>query len=441
MALVNPNIAMSYRPTTEYQPRNALADYAQIQQIVGAQEQQQLNALKMQEARAAMEERNALRQLNPTAPDYEAQLFKVSPQLGIQYRKEAAATAAQKAAQEKSAFDLKAAQRSFMDKVKLDLSSNPSDENVKAFGQDAVIQGIYPPEVAEREVAQLLAMPPEQRAQLLRQSGATAAERKPTVTSRTRGDIAEILLTDPLTGKTTVSAGSAAAVPLTQAQQLQDERERERIRQEGQRLGLEGRRAMVLEENQRRDADPAFQRRMAGAKAVGEAIAKGDVAAQQALPKIVNRAEEGLLLIDEMVGKQEVRDKNGKVIQPATKPHPGFQGAVGATWLPGARFVPGTDAADFMSRFDQIKGASFLEAFESLKGGGAITETEGTKATSAINRMSTAQSEKEFMAAARDLQEVVRKGVVNAQRKAGGAVPAGAASTAPNIDALLEKYK
>jgi hypothetical protein len=39
MALVNPNIAMSYKPTTEYQPRNALAEYAQIQQIQGGQMQ------------------------------------------------------------------------------------------------------------------------------------------------------------------------------------------------------------------------------------------------------------------------------------------------------------------------------------------------------------------------------------------------------------------
>ena len=70
-----------------------------------------------------------------------------------------------------------------------------------------------------------------------------------------------------------------------------------------------------------------------------------------------------------------------------------------------------------MARFDQIKGASFLEAFESLKGGGQITEKEGAKGTEAINRMSIAQSEKEFIAAARDLQEVIRKGVMTAQRK------------------------
>ena len=39
MALVNPNIAMSYKPTTEYQPRNVLAEYAQLQQIQGGQMQ------------------------------------------------------------------------------------------------------------------------------------------------------------------------------------------------------------------------------------------------------------------------------------------------------------------------------------------------------------------------------------------------------------------
>jgi hypothetical protein len=39
MALVNPNIAMSFKPTTEYQPRNVLAEYAQLQQIQGGQMQ------------------------------------------------------------------------------------------------------------------------------------------------------------------------------------------------------------------------------------------------------------------------------------------------------------------------------------------------------------------------------------------------------------------
>ena len=47
MALVNPQIAMSYRPTVEYQPRNALAEYAQIQSIVGGQRQAEMADMQM----------------------------------------------------------------------------------------------------------------------------------------------------------------------------------------------------------------------------------------------------------------------------------------------------------------------------------------------------------------------------------------------------------
>lgn len=51
MALVNPQIAMSYRPTTEYQPRNALAEYAQLQQIVGGQRQAEVTDMQLEKYR------------------------------------------------------------------------------------------------------------------------------------------------------------------------------------------------------------------------------------------------------------------------------------------------------------------------------------------------------------------------------------------------------
>lgn len=51
MALVNPNIAMSYRPTVEYQPRNALAEAAQIQQIVGGQRQAEMADIQLEDLR------------------------------------------------------------------------------------------------------------------------------------------------------------------------------------------------------------------------------------------------------------------------------------------------------------------------------------------------------------------------------------------------------
>ena len=176
MALVDPNIAMGYRGI---EVPNQLAQYAQIQQIQGGRQAQEMNALKMQEAQAAMQERNALRQLNPSAPDYESQLFKVNPSLGIQYRKEAATTAAQKAAQATSEFELKAKQRKFGDDLKRGLSANPSDENIIAFGQDAVLQGLYTPDQVNTTVQQLLAMPVQERARILSQAGATAGELRP----------------------------------------------------------------------------------------------------------------------------------------------------------------------------------------------------------------------------------------------------------------------
>ena len=206
------------------------------------------------------------------------------------------------------------------------------------------------------------------------------------------------------------------------------EADRQRIAQEGQRIGLEGRRVAVMEEENKRAKDPVFQQSMAAAKATGEAIAKGNVAAQQALPGVISNAQDAVSLIDQMVGKQEVRDKSGKVIQAAGAAHPGFENAVGTTWKPGFRFIPGTDAADFQSLFDQVKGSAFLEAFNTLKGAGAISEKEGEKATAARTRMSTAQSETEFVKAAREYQDVIRRGVEVMQKKAGGA---GTASVTP----------
>jgi len=248
-------------------------------------------------------------------------------------------------------------------------------------------------------------------------------QNKPQYLQQDFGGTKRVVAVPGLGGPATTVGGTEQAVTMTPAQEREARDSATRIKQEGQRIGLEGRRVAVLEENARRDANPAFQQQMEAARTVGRKAAEGDVAAIQALPKVISRAEEGMRLIDELIGKRD--SKTGQLLK-GEKTHPGFEGAVGATWLPGARFVPGTDAAGFMSRFDQIKGASFLEAFESLKGGGAITEKEGQKGTEAINRMSTSTNEKEFIRAAMDLQDVIRKGVTNAQSRAsraGGGAP------------------
>lgn len=135
---------------------------------------------------------------------------------------------------------------------------------------------------------------------------------------------------------------------------------------------------------------------------------------EEKLPTAIAQSKDTLKLIDRMVGAP-----GGK-----SKPHEGFTGAVGAGI--GMRFIPGTSARDFQAMHEQVTGGAFLQAFNDLKGGGAITEKEGEKATAAITRMSLATSEKEYIQAAREFQDVVRRGIETAEKKVrpSGAAPA-----------------
>lgn len=150
-----------------------------------------------------------------------------------------------------------------------------------------------------------------------------------------------------------------------------------------------------------------------GPRDQAEAAAK----AQIGLPDAIAKAEQTIGLIDQMIGTQ------GRNLGPGEKPvapHPGFQGVVGATMLPGARLIPGTDAAGFDALLDQVKGGAFMQAYETLKGAGQITEVEGAKATNAITRMSRSQSEAEFVKAAREFQDSIRAIVQRAKNRAQG---------------------
>ena len=148
-------------------------------------------------------------------------------------------------------------------------------------------------------------------------------------------------------------------------------------------------------------------------------------------PQILATMTDTLLNIDNLIGDARVikdakgKEKidytvtqDGKQIQ-GRKPQAGFELAVGAgvpSWMP---FQGGTDVSNFRIALDQIKDKTFLQAFESLKGAGQITEREGEKATSALNRMNTAQSEVEFIKAAREFEQNVRSGMDMAKKKAG----------------------
>jgi hypothetical protein len=431
----------------QFSPMNTLAAAMKFKQ---AEQDSQLNALKIKEYERARAEEEGLRNYlsgggempapDLSLPETRTNLLrfgkKGAEQVEALTKQDTAALA-----QKKTQFEIQKAKRDFISQVQRDTSNNPSDANITAYKEDLMANPLFTDAEKQQLIAgvdRVLALPVEQRKAFMASQGASASDLKPTLTSQNLGGTTRLVSTPAFGGPATTVAGSEGTVTMTPAQKREAEDSAKRLVLDARRLGLEDRRVAVLEENNRRDKDPAFQQQMATARATGEAIAKGDVAAAQALPKVISRAEQGIRLIDELVGKRD--SETGQLLK-GSKPHPGFSTTVGATLLPGSRFVPGTDAASFMSRFDQIKGASFLEAFEALKGGGAITEKEGSKATEAINRMSIATDEKEFVRAALDLQDVIRKGVTNAQSRAsraGGGAPAAGAS---NIDALLNKYK
>lgn len=174
--------------------------------------------------------------------------------------------------------------------------------------------------------------------------------------------------------------------------------------------------------------DPATQRALAEGKTSGKLTATSDADALSALPKVEASAVEMDRLLTELVN------------------HPGKSYSVGTSSV--MPVVPGTDAAGFMSRLDQIRGEAFLQAYERLRGGGAITQIEGEKGEQAIARLSRAQSEEEFDQAVADLQDVIAVGLARARRRAAQAQnrqpmsPVPGSSPAQNpADARLEELR
>lgn len=144
-------------------------------------------------------------------------------------------------------------------------------------------------------------------------------------------------------------------------------------------------------------------------------------------PAAINFMQDTINNVNALIGDAKVvkdpktgveRIEYGKIA-----PHEGFSTAVGVSGITGgfgaAGFIPGTATTDFKERFKQIGGQTFLQAYETLRGSGQITEQEGAKATAALNRMSLAQSEIEFIKAAREFEENVTKGMELARKRAG----------------------
>ena len=168
-------------------PTDPFAQYAQMQQIQQGRNQNELAQYTLGKARQEDVTRNAMSQayasnLNPETGEINYPgLYKSLAGAnagasipGIQKTQAESATA--KLTQQKTEGEVRKQLKDFQDSVRRDLSLNPSPENIKAFGQDAVLRRFMTPEQAAAKVQEYLSMPPAQLKAMLSASGATAGE-------------------------------------------------------------------------------------------------------------------------------------------------------------------------------------------------------------------------------------------------------------------------
>jgi hypothetical protein len=371
---IDPSIPLQVKPFKIDLPVNQLAAVSE--------------AMKIGEMNRSIDTQNKLRDLYSQGvdigtPEGFKQVASIDPKTAMALRNDALKTQELQGNIKKTGVQTKLSELEVQREQFGNLVFNPSNANVTAHIEDSVLKGNIPPAQAQALLAQVMPMNADQRKQFFTDMGMKA--------------------TDRAQRETTIRGQDIQAATTRRGQDLVDVRTRE-----GQAMQY----------------NPDIQAKIAEAKASGEFMGKNKAAATAALPGALEAAKEGIRLIDEMVGKAPVVE-NGKVIEKGTAPHPGFKNYVGAALVPGMRFVEGSDTASFEVRQKQIEGKAFLEAFQTLKGGGAITEKEGEKGTAAIMRMNKASNEKEYTAAARELQGVLRTGMDRARAKAGNPAPSG----------------
>jgi hypothetical protein len=249
---INSNIALGVQPLQLGDP---LAAYSKVAAIQGAQQQNELARLQMQEyERARGEEeqlRNYLAGADFSKPEARAGLTKFG-KTGLAYGKALTEQDTAKLAQQETAFKVQKAKKDFISQAQRDTSQNPSDANITAFKEDLMANPLFS-EAEKTQMAagadRILAMPVDQRRAFMASQGASASELKPVLTPQTLGGTVQVLQTPAFGGTASVVPGSVNAVTQTPAQIEQAKRDQQRLGLEGQRVALEGERVRLAKED------------------------------------------------------------------------------------------------------------------------------------------------------------------------------------------------
>ena len=196
-------------------PQQQQAQQAQnAMQLMQVQQTMQQNALakaKMEEYTRGAAEKNALRGrmtqpgFNIYDPAHQADIMALSPELAPGLIKHALDVETAKSTTGKNLAQTEAArlaaiktENEFINDFKRSVAINPSNANIIAFGEDAVLRGIFSPEKVKQVTERMLATPLEERPAMFARAGAPAAAPvTPTELSKYVSERAAMLPGDP----------------------------------------------------------------------------------------------------------------------------------------------------------------------------------------------------------------------------------------------------
>jgi hypothetical protein len=371
--------ASIYSQIAQPRPVNRLAQYANVAQIQGLQQQNALASMKMDEMRRASEDDQALRAdlAAPGADPYNALLKRGRIKEANEFQKGQTERKRTEVSIAKDELEMGIKRAEYGASVLSLATDQTSYDRVRqvlgsTFGEKAIAQmpPQFDPAYVQAEVTKGMTRKQQLEEERARQQQAETARHNRTTEANSAGQLR-------------VSQGNL------------DLRKKEFDLNSGNAVAEAGGPSQVALTKQFGKAPPGYRWRPDGSQ---EAIPGGPAQAKSEEQK--RQQESGVATVA----------ANLSVIDKALT-HPGRETATGLSSAMDPRnFVPGTDAADFRAVLDQIGGTAFLQAFESLKGGGQITQIEGEKATAAIARLSRAQSDEEFENSLRELRDVMAAG-------------------------------
>ena len=170
MAL-NPNISLAVRGIELQDP---LAQYGKFAAIQNAQQQNQLAQMQMQKGQREQEDLNRLRMLDPASPGYIENVTRINPELGFSLgnRRQQQITAERQATSADA--EIRGKNLSYWQAKARDASRAPTDDALGELKREAITLGLADEAAAESTFQKMLAMPLEERAQMLSKSGAPA---------------------------------------------------------------------------------------------------------------------------------------------------------------------------------------------------------------------------------------------------------------------------